>query len=297
MLFRSVDVIASRTPANGWRLRAHFELTSLSDVAPALSRMRRLLDLDADPVAIDTALARDPALAALVARTPGVRVPGAVDPHELVIRALVGQQISVAAARTHLGRLAARAGATYASSIPGLTRLFPTPHQIVTTVPEPAIGEPLDPERPLRLPGQAIRGLLAISRGLDDGTLTVDVGADAETLRAQLLAWPRIGSWTASYIAMRVLGDPDAWLDGDVALVAGAKALGLLADDATKAANHRALAARAASWSPWRSYGIMHLWRAATNSASVSEPPTQAQVSLPAANGADADEGRNTVGR
>ncbi|MHA7306864.1 DNA-3-methyladenine glycosylase 2 family protein [Arthrobacter sp. TMN-49] len=267
----AVEVTATRIKKTSWRVCARLELVTLSDVAPAIARVRRMLDLDADPVAVDTALRHDPELAQLVERTPGIRVPGAVDPHELVVRALVGQQISVAAARTHLGRFAAHSGSTYVSSIPGLTRLFPTIEQIITALPEPAADEPLDPDRPLRLPGQAIRALLAICHAMQSGELTVDVGVDADRLRGQLISWPRIGDWTASYIAMRVLGDPDAWLYGDAALIAGAKNIGILKHDTPKATNHRALADRATQWSPWRSYASMHLWQAATLATTNSE--------------------------
>ena len=266
----AVEVTAVLTNRAQWRVRARLELATLPDVAPAIARVRRMLDLDADPVAVDTALRQDPALAPLVERTPGIRAPGTADPHELVIRALVGQQISVAAARTHLGRLTAHAGSRYVSAIPGLTRLFPTPDQIVSAVPEPVAGEPLDPDRPLRLPGQAIRALLAISDALKNGELTLDVGADAVTLRGQLLSLPRIGQWTASYITMRVLGDPDAWLDGDVALIAGAKAAGLLNPGTPKPTSHRLLQDRATQWSPWRSYAVMHLWRVSAPTAARS---------------------------
>lgn len=267
----AVEVTATRIDKTQWRVRARLELATLPDVAPAIARVRRMLDLDADPVAVDTALRHDPELAPLVERTPGMRVPGAVDPHELVIRALIGQEISVAAARTHLGRLAAHSGSGYVSTIPGLTRIFPTLGQIITAVPEPVADQPLDPDRPLRLPGQAIRALLTISRALKNGELTVDVGADADTLRAQLLSWPRIGQWTASYIGMRVLGDPDAWFYGDVALVAGAKNVGLLKHDIPKTTSHRVLTDRATQWSPWRSYAIMHLWKVATQASTRSE--------------------------
>lgn len=263
----AIEVLAVRAAGENWRLRVRLELASLADVAPAVARVRRMLDLDADPVTIDSALSADPQLAPLVARVPGIRVPGAADPHELVVRALVGQQISVAAARTHLGRLTARAGSPYASRIAGLHRLFPTAAQIVATTPEPTPGEPLDPDRPLRLPARAIRAVLATSRALAAGDLCVDVGADADGLRAQLVDRPGIGPWTASYVVMRVLGEPDAWLDGDVALVSSARAVGILDGDRSKAASHRLLAEHAAVWAPWRSYAVMHLWQAATTAA------------------------------
>ena len=260
----AVEVTAAAEPGSAWRVRVRLELASSADAGPALDRVRSLLDADADTGAIDAALAVDPFLAPLVERTPGIRVPGAVEPHELVVRALVGQQISVAAARTHLSRLAAAAGTPYRSAFSGLDRLFPAPADIVACVPEPVPGEALDPDRPLRLPGQAIRAVRAAAGDLAKGSLTVGPGTDPGVMREQLLSRPRIGPWTAAYIAMRVLGDADAWLAGDVALVAGAKAAGVLEHGTDKAAAHRILAARAADWAPWRSYAAMHLWQAAS---------------------------------
>ncbi|NHT17240.1 AlkA N-terminal domain-containing protein [Cellulomonas sp. IC4_254] len=258
----AVEVVA--TPdRGGWRLSARLELASLADVGTAVARVRRLLDLDADPAAVDAALSADPVLAPLVAATPGTRVPGTVDPAELVVRAIVGQQISVAAARGHLGRLAAAAGAPYASGVPGLDRLFPTPEEVLAAVPAPVPGADPDPARPLRLPARQVAAVLAAAGALADGTLPAHVGADPAELRARLVALPGVGPWTAAYVAMRVLGDPDAWLTGDVALVAGALASGALKSGLPRPAAHRALAERAAAWSPWRSYAAMHLWRAA----------------------------------
>ncbi|AEG43097.1 AlkA N-terminal domain-containing protein [Isoptericola variabilis] len=239
------------------RVALRLEVASLADVPVAVARLRRLLDLDADPGAVDAALATDPALAPLVAATPGIRVPGTVDPHETVVRAIVGQQISVAAARTHLSRLAAAAGTPYASRIGGLTRLFPTAAQVAD-----------DGGTHLRLPARTRGTVVAVARALADGELAVGVGDDPDALRAALVARRGIGPWTAAYVAMRVLGDPDAWLDGDVALLAGARAAGVLPEAA--AAPHRALAARAAAWAPWRSYAAVHLWRAAAPLAAPS---------------------------
>lgn len=257
----AVEVIAEHT-AGGWRLRATLELTSLADVAVATTRVRRLLDLDADPVAIDTALSADPALAQLVAATPGIRVPGAVDPHELILRALVGQQISVAAARGHLSRLTALCGTPVDSGFAGLDRLFPTADQVVAGVPVP--GDSLDPDRPLRLPRRSIATIRDTCAALADGSLPVDVGADSAALHAALVARPGIGPWTAAYLTMRVLGDPDVWLPGDAALLTRARALGIVHPATSEArATHRTLAEHAARWSPWRSYAVTHLWATA----------------------------------
>lgn len=260
----AIEVVAVPGRGGVWALAARLELAAQEDRAPAVARVRRLLDLDADPVAVDSALALDPALRPLVEERPGTRVPGAVDPHELVVRAVVGQQISVAAARTHLGRLTARLGTPYRSAFAGLDRLFPTAAQVAAGVPVPADDEVLDPDRPLRLPRRSVRAVVSVARALADGDLVVDVGADAAALRAALVDRPGIGPWTAAYVAMRVLGDPDAWLPGDVALVAGARAVGLPGTEKTTSAAHRALAERASGWAPWRSYAVVHLWRAAS---------------------------------
>jgi AraC family transcriptional regulator of adaptative response / DNA-3-methyladenine glycosylase II len=248
----AVELTASRTAPGVWEVRADLELSSLSDVATAVARVRRLLDLDADPLAVDAALAEDPALAPGVARTPGIRVPGTVDPHELLVRAVVGQQISVAAARTHLGRLARALGTPHASRFPGLTLLFPTASTIATGVPETG------PDRPLRLPARSVRTVVGAARDLTSGELVVDVGIDVDVLRESLTARPGIGPWTAAYVAMRVLGDPDSWLTGDVALLAGARRASVVDPDLP--GTHRRLAEHAARWAPWRSYAAMHLW-------------------------------------
>ncbi len=258
----AVDVVATRRPGTGWEVRLRLEVSSLADVAPAVARVRRLLDLDADPVAIDAALGGDPQLAPLVRRTPGIRVPGAVDPHEILVRAIVGQQISVVRATAHLDRLVAVAGERWVSSIAGLDRLFPTPERIIEHVPPPVQGAPLDPERPLRLPGRSISAVLSSARAVGDGGLELHVGADPERLHSQLVSLLGVGPWTAAYVTMRTLGDPDMWLPGDVALIAGARAVGILAPGSAKSAAHRDLAERASRWAPWRSYAVMHLWRA-----------------------------------
>ncbi|WP_029088821.1 DNA-3-methyladenine glycosylase 2 family protein [Brevibacterium album] len=268
---------ADARASGSWRVHAELELSDLADLPPALARLRRLLDLDADPEAVDAALAQDPALAPLTAAVPGIRVPGAVDPHELVFRAMVGQQISVEAARTHLGRLAEAAGSPYSSRFAGLTRLFPDAAAVLAAVDAPAETAPLDPSRPLRLPRRALTAIRTAAQALDDGTLAVHPGAESCTLRKALTELPGIGSWTAAYIAMRVLGEPDAWLPGDAALLNAARGLGLLgpADDRPRAQAHRALTASAEAWAPWRSYAVMHLWQAAGEPAAAPRtPPT-----------------------
>lgn len=216
------------------------ELTDLADLAPLVARVRRLLDLDADAEAIDSALAADPALAASVAAAPGIRVPGAVDPEEILFRALIGQQVSVAAARTALTRLTEALGEPV--TIGGFRRLFPT---------SAAIAE--HGRDVLRGPAKRIDAIVGAAAALAEGSLMVDVGESRADLEARLLALPGVGPWTAGYVALRVLGSPDVLLTGDLALRQGAARLGLPDDP-------RRLAAHGAGWAPWRSYAGMHLW-------------------------------------
>ncbi|WP_129782775.1 DNA-3-methyladenine glycosylase 2 family protein [Promicromonospora panici] len=238
-------------PGSG-RVELDLELTDLTDAPVAVARVRRLLDLDADPVAVDSALAADPALAPSVGTVPGIRVPGTLDPAELLVRAIVGQQISVAAARTHLSRLAKGVGTPYASAFGGLTRLFPTAAQV-------ADGS----EAHLRLPARTLATVIGAGRDLAAGTLTLSVGDDPDDLRRRLVSRPGIGPWTAGYVALRVLGDPDVLMDGDVALLAGARNLGLVSAEDPRPHQFKELARRGAVWAPWRSYAAMHLWRSA----------------------------------
>ncbi|MFB8387308.1 Ada metal-binding domain-containing protein [Microbacterium sp. NPDC055910] len=225
------------------RVRLRARLTQLSDLPSLVARARRLFDLDADPVAVDEALARHPELSSLVAGLPGIRVPGAADPHEMLVRAMIGQQISVAAARTVLSRLTAEIGDPIDGVGPA-TRLFPTMAAIAEH------GADV-----LRGPASRIRAVTTAAAALADGSLTLTAGDDAGEQRAALLAMPGIGPWTADYVRMRVLGDPDVFLPGDVAVRAGAAATGLPSDAP-------ALTAWAARAAPWRSYLTAHLWRA-----------------------------------
>lgn len=238
-------------PGSG-RVELDLELADLADAPVAVARVRRLLDLDADPVAVDTALAADPVLAPSVGTVPGIRVPGTLDPAELLVRAIVGQQISVAAARTHLSRLAKGVGSAYVSAFAGLTRLFPAPTQVAEGA-----------EAHLRLPARTLATVVGAARDLADDTLTLSVGDDPDDLRRRLVSRQGIGPWTAGYVALRVLGDPDVLMDGDVALLAGARNLGLVAAEESRPRQFKELAQRGAAWAPWRSYAAMHLWRAA----------------------------------
>ncbi|MET8362776.1 AlkA N-terminal domain-containing protein [Micromonospora sp. NPDC005194] len=242
------------TPADG-HVAATLRLADLRDLAPAVARCRRLLDLDADPVAVDATLAADPALAPVVAAEPGIRVPRAVDGFEMAVRAIIGQQVSVTSARTTLTRLlTARADHEVVASDDGVSRQqlhdqrtdlrgFLSPEEVLA-LPDAAFGMPLRRR-------ETIRGLaLAVA----DGTVDLAPGGDREETVRRLLALPGIGPWTASYLALRALGDPDVLLDTDLAIRRGAAALGL--PDTT-------LTAHAERWRPWRSYATIRLWRAA----------------------------------
>ncbi|MFS0733786.1 AlkA N-terminal domain-containing protein [Microbacterium sp. 1P10UB] len=232
-----------RVDASG-RVRLRTRLTALSDLPAMVTRARRLFDLDADPLAVDDALSQHPELAPLVAAIPGVRVPGAVDPHEMLIRAMIGQQISVAAARTAQTRLADALGERMQTP-DGEGILFPT-----TT----AIAE--RGHEVLRGPAARVRSVIGAAAALAEGRLDVGPGDDGAEQRAALLAMPGIGPWTADYVRMRVLQDPDVLLPGDVAARAGALAAGIPADAA-------GLTRWAVRTAPWRSYLMAHLWYAA----------------------------------
>ncbi|MGO4489721.1 DNA-3-methyladenine glycosylase 2 family protein [Microbacterium sp. 2RAF4] len=224
----------------GERLHLRARVARLGDLAPLVSTVRRIFDLDADPLAIDEALAAHDEIAPLVARTPGIRVPGSADPHEMLIRAMVGQQITVVAARTALTALTEALGERTENGL-----LFPTMTAIA------AHGAEV-----LRGPAARIRAITGAASALAEGSVTLTVGDDGVDQRAALLAMPGIGPWTADYVRMRVLGDPDVLLPGDVALRAGAAASGLPGEP-------RALTAWAVRAAPWRSYLSAHLWRAA----------------------------------
>lgn len=237
------------------RVRCVLRLEDLRDLGAAVQRCRRLLDLDADPVAVSEALLSDAALAPLVARRPGLRVPGSVDGTELATRAVLGQQVSVAGARTLAGRLVDSLG----EALPGtlveadgpLTRLFPVPGAVVGLGP----GE-------IGLPAARHGVLVGLAQALERGEVALDAGADRDEARRRLLTLKGIGPRTASYVAMRALGDPDAFLPEDLGLRRASARLGL-------PAGPRGIEALAVRWRPWRSYAAQHLW------ASLEDAPTE----------------------
>jgi AraC family transcriptional regulator, regulatory protein of adaptative response / DNA-3-methyladenine glycosylase II len=217
-------------------------LRDLRDLASAVTRTRRLLDLDADPVAVADVLAADPLLAGEVARSPGRRSPGCVDGDELAARAVIGQQVSVIGARAVAYRLVLSCGSPLAAAQGGLTHTFPSSEAIVAA----------DPTA-FAMPESRREAIRVLARSLVGGQLTLDPGADRRAVERQLIALPGIGPWTAAYIAMRALGDPDAWMPTDLGVRKALERAGQPADPA--GANR--LAER---WRPWRSYALHHLW-------------------------------------
>ncbi|MGY5104783.1 AlkA N-terminal domain-containing protein [Streptomyces sp. 900105245] len=217
-------------------------LSDLRDLTVAISRCRRLLDLDADPVAVDGRLRTDPLLAPLVDRAPGRRVPRTVDEAEFAVRAVLGQQVSTAAARTHAGRLVSAHGKPLDDPEGGLTHLFPSAEALAA----------VDPET-LAMPRTRRTTFTTLVRRLADGTLSLGVDSDWAEARARLLALPGFGPWTVDVIAMRALGDPDAFLPTDLGIRRAAGELGLPSTPA-------ALTARAEAWRPWRAYAVQYLW-------------------------------------
>lgn len=268
------------------RVRRDPERSALwAEVSPGLAGraaaivplLRRLFDLDASPAQIQEDLSRDPLLAPLVRRRPGLRVPGAVDPFEIVCRAVLGQQVSVKGASTLTGRFALRFGeplpAAERDALPEGSSLhlrFPAPSKVAAVTPAmiAEIGLPLARGQTLHHVARAFTdGALASALPSSDAlTGSLDPAAFA----AALLELPGIGDWTAQYVAMRALGAPDAFPASDLGI---RKALGGLAP--------KPAIARAEAWRPWRSYAVMHLW-ASLSDPQPDAPPAKAPRRAPA---------------
>jgi len=219
-------------------------LDDIRDLPTAIARCRRLLDLDADPEAVVAAFDADTALGPLVGKSAGRRIPGAVDEIELAVRIVLGQQVSTAAARTHAGRLVARCGVPITDPGGGLTHLFPSLDDLAV----------IDPAT-LGLPKARQRCFAELVTALASGTVNIGVGADWELARGQLATIPGIGEWSIEMIAMRALGDPDAFPATDMGVRKGAASLGLPESPA-------GLVDHAQRWRPWRAYATQYLWGA-----------------------------------
>jgi AraC family transcriptional regulator of adaptative response / DNA-3-methyladenine glycosylase II len=240
-----VDEAPGRGAAAGGWLNCRMHLTDLRDLTTAVQRIRHLFDLDADPDAVSELLACDPVLAPAVAVRPGLRSPGAADPFELGIRAVIGQQITVAGARTMIGTLVAAYGDRLSDELDGgHSYLFPAADTLATA----SFTE-------LGMPDSRRRTLRALAEAVASGTLRLDPGADRDEAAERLLALPGIGPWTTGYIRMRALGDPDVFLPTDVGVQRGLAALGI-------GGSSKTTFAVAEAWRPWRSYALHHLWTA-----------------------------------
>jgi AraC family transcriptional regulator, regulatory protein of adaptative response / DNA-3-methyladenine glycosylase II len=234
----------ARVTLVGDGLKGTFWLSSMADLGAAIARVRLLFDLDADPMAIDEVFTADPHLGDVWRKHPGRRAPGAVDAAELAVKAVLGQQVSVAAARTLARRLTEKYGEDVALSGAPLQRLFPSSEALAAAPPE-SIG----------IPGARANALIGMCSALAAGDVELQIGCDRATARAQLLALKGIGPWTASYISMRALVDPDALLDDDLGVLHGARAVGLPTE-------RKSLAEHGKRWAPWRSYATQLLWAA-----------------------------------
>lgn len=217
-------------------------LTDLRDLSAAITRCRWLLDLDADPVAVDGLLRTDPVLTPLVSKEPGRRVPRTVDAEEFALRAVLGQQVSTAAARTHAARLVTAHGEPVADPGGGLTHLFPDASALAS----------LDPDA-LAFPKARRKTITTLVDALEGGRIDLSVGSDWHRARAQLAELPGFGPWTIETVAMRALGDPDAFVPTDLGIRYAASNLGLPSTPA-------ALTGHAAAWRPWRAYAVQYLW-------------------------------------
>jgi AraC family transcriptional regulator, regulatory protein of adaptative response / DNA-3-methyladenine glycosylase II len=228
-------------PVDG-HVHARYWLADLRDLGAAMQRSRALLDLDSDPLSVVEVLGAEPLLGALVRAAPGRRVPGAVDGHELALRAVLGQQVSLRGAATLAARLAAAHGEQLARPLGGVTHVFPSVQSLAD----------VDPAK-LAMPVARRRALLALVGALAEGELVIDAGADRGEARRRLLALPGIGPWTAEYIAMRALRDPDAFLPGDLGVRHALERLGQRGEPA-------AATILAERWRPFRAYAVAHLW-------------------------------------
>ena len=221
-------------------IQCTLRLESMADLTSAVRQCRRLLDLDADPLSVVEVLSKDRRLSSIVKKRPGLRAPGAVDGTELAIQAVLGQQVSLAAARTLSSRLVTAHGDVIKIADPTLTHLFPHAASIADA----------DLAR-LGVPATRRATLRAVARAVADGTLAP--GADRTETYHQLLQLPGIGEWTAGYIVMRALGDPDTFLPSDLGIKKAVARLGI-------GSNARAISDHAAAWRPWRSYATHQLW-------------------------------------
>lgn len=250
----------SAWPGGEHALKLELHGVASARLLEVVTRLRRMFDLDADPQAIATALSSTPRLRPLLASHPGLRVPSGWDGFEIAVRAVLGQQVSVAAARTLAARLAQRFGQPLppGHAAPGLEHLFPTPQSLADA--------DLAPIGLTRARADTVR---TVARALIDGNVDFRSERTLDEFVERWVALPGIGPWTAHYIAMRALGHPDAFPTDDLVLRRAASV-----DGGTLGS--KALAACAQAWRPWRAYAVIHLWReAAATAANARTIPTR----------------------
>ena len=237
-----VAVSAGATSPGPNAVMCTLHLDNVADAQAAVQRCRRMFDLDADPDTVESHFADDPILSPLVRKRPGLRSPGHPDGVELLTRAVLGQQVSVKGARTLAARLAAAIGEPLAVPVEGVTHVFPSAAAIAGCAPSD-----------FAMPAARARALINACQQLAAGDIVIDAGSDREEIAMKLEALPGVGPWTASYVALRALGDPDVFLPTDIGVRNALRSLGV--ESTPKAA-----ARLADSWRPWRSYALHHLW-------------------------------------
>ncbi|NNG01306.1 MAG: DNA-3-methyladenine glycosylase 2 family protein [Desulfobacteraceae bacterium] len=230
-------------PATGYVLNLEVTISDPLYLMQVVSRVRRIFDLDANLPVIHEVLAKDPMLAKLLRRHQGLRLPGTWDPFEVAVRAVVGQQISVKAARTVLGRIAAIAGIPFAEAGPeGLTRCFPSARELLRM----AFND-------LGMPKTRKRTLETLADIVAANQIKLDGSQELPAAIADMVKLPGIGEWTAQYIAMRGLGEPDAFPAGDLGIRKALAENGAMPTE-------KQVVRRAENWRPWRAYGAIYLW-------------------------------------
>jgi AraC family transcriptional regulator of adaptative response / DNA-3-methyladenine glycosylase II len=243
-------------PAEGY-VHARYWLADLRDLGAAMQRSRTLLDLDSDPQSVADVLGGERLLGPLARKAPGRRVPGAVDGHELAVRAVLGQQVSLRAAATLASRLVAHCGEELERPLGAVTHVFPSAEALADTE---LAG--------LAMPAARRRGLLSLVTALARRDLAIDLGADRVDARRRLRALPGIGPWTAEYIAMRALRDPDAFPSSDLGV---RRALEQLGQDGRPAMAETL----AEGWRPYRAYAVQHLWASLAPTARAKRRPSR----------------------
>ena len=242
---RGILAVRNDTARNA--LVAQLEIAATVDLSTIAQRLQSMFDLDVDPAAVSEVLSVDERLGPLVAARPGLRLPGCWDPFELIVRAILGQQITVAAARTIATRVVERYGRPFGSGtrLPcgQAPRLFPNA-QTLAAADIQSIG----------MPGRRVQTLQSFAQAVTDDAIDLNPGADGERLTQQLLSIKGIGQWTAGYVQLRTLKDPDAFPPGDIALLRAAQSLGI-------AQTQPQLQQAAQAWRPWRASAVAYLWR------------------------------------